>query len=164
MPLQKGFVKILLLLILAVGILFSGLLFFKPELLESLITTKPVPEVSNQKSPDNAQEVVEIVHKALKDSDWETLFEYSLLDPDSGVTKEEFVTDFAKVEDNTGRVIETEILSSPDIQLKSPNQWIFSVNTKITYDKKGNIETYGFEEYYGVENNEWKFWYSTLKQ
>lgn len=58
------------------------------------------------------------------------------------------------------RVVVVDVLSEPDIQFSPLGMWFFTVRTRVTYSANGSLEFEDFVDYYVLEENEWRFWFS----
>lgn len=110
--------------------------------------------------PDNAEQVVAEVVTASETSDWQRLFGVVSSDFTADTTQEEFAVDLSAQELEVGRIADVEILSEPDIQFSPQGIWFFTVQARYTFDVDGTLEVEETVDYYVLEGDAWKFWFS----
>lgn len=110
--------------------------------------------------PGNAMQIVSNVVEAFENSDWVSLYELISSTFTEDVTVEEFVADLSTQEADVGSVMAVDVLSEPDIQFSPHGMWFFTVRTRVTYSVNGSLEFEDFVDYYVLEENEWRFWFS----
>lgn len=110
--------------------------------------------------PGNTLEVVASVSEAVESSDWATLYGLTSTTFTVDMTVEEFIADLSAQEVEVGRVVAVEVLTEPDIQFSPLGVWFFSTLTRVSFDRNGSIETEEFVDYYVLEEDQWRFWFS----
>lgn len=105
-------------------------------------------------------QIVSNVVEAFENSDWVSLYELISSTFTEDVTVEEFVADLSTQEADVGSVMAVDVLSEPDIQFSPHGMWFFTVRTRVTYSANGSLEFEVFVDYYVLEENEWRFWFS----
>lgn len=169
---QKGFVPIILIVILAVSIASVGYVYLNRRSSDTLPSkpervATPMPKTQEEKTQQKVgvtnltpeQKIVQEVANAMKGRDWSALYRLTSSSFTADKTPEEFGKDMAAQEDSVGRVANVEILSTPNIQGKDGIRF-FTVKTKVTHDNNGNLTSEQYNDYYVFEKGSWKFWYS----
>lgn len=76
------------------------------------------------------------------------------------MTLEEFSSNLSAQEAEVGSVVAVDVLSKPDIQFSPHGMWFFSVRTSVTFEIDGTFEQEEFVDYYVLEGDEWRLWFS----
>jgi hypothetical protein len=105
---------------------------------------------------DSVNRVVEKVVTALEDRDWETLFTFISSSHASHMTAEDFALSMSAQEDQFGKIVEVEILSTPSLLPETGGQVMFTVEIAVSYQKGERILVNRYLDYYTLEGGEWR--------